>query len=1113
MNEHWLLLRNLQFHFRTNLPVLLGCIVCSSVLTGALLVGDSMRGSLRAMTLERLGAVEQVSVSSQFFPSDLAARMQKASSGDRSVVPLILVKGTVSAPDAKGAEDHRPAYKVNIIGASAAFWKLFPSAGSAVDEELRPKRVVINTALAERLGVKGGEAVQAFVERASALPRESVLGERRETLRPLSFTVDDVIPDRHAGRFSLEATQQTPLNLYVPIENLARLLEQPGRANALLASGIVEASHVYTLEDFGASLVKGADCYWLEHRRLALNEPLEKAATAAAAELGLKATRVLTTLATDIRFGAKTIPYSIVTAVEDLSPALSSGPPGAALLNDWTAKDLGANAGDKIAVDYFQSERDGSLVVKRAGFVVAGTTPIDGWAADTHFAPSLPGVTDVEDFRNWKVPFPIDRRRIRKQDDEYWHKYKTTPKVFVKLEDGRKVWTTRFGETTSLRLSLPDGAYRASLDSKIAALQTRLAATLDPASQEFRFDDIRRRQLDASSGATPFDVLFLSFSFFLIASAAAIVALMFRLNTERRAKEVGLLLAVGSTPAKARRILLGEGLLLAALGSLIGLGGAILYAKLMIAGLTSQWRAAVNAPFIDFYATPTSLIVGTLASILLAAAAIWWSIRRLAKSPLPKLLAPGFTFGDAQTGKTSRWRRWAAVVLAILGVAAPFAGGHDNVGAFFGGGAALLAAGLLAFADQLSRPVIGVVRASGYAAALRLGFRNARRQRTRSVLTVCLLAFASFIVVSVSAFRHGDDDRPPDKNSGDGGFAFAAESASPLFAPPDVAHDAALPLSDKSLELLKKCDVHALRVRHGDDASCLNIYQPQQPTLFGVDKRFRERGGFGFAKLFKGASDAERKNLWTLLERRFDDGAVPAFGDAETLEYILKVPVGGDLTVQDDAGRPVTLRLVGGLSGSIFQGQLLVAEEALLERFPETAGFQFFLFDSGTLDQTQWRDLGGKLEVDLSDYGFEAKSTGAILAAYRAVANTYIAAFQTLGGLGLLLGTLGLAAVVLRNVFERRGELALLRAVGFQKSSVSALVLAENALLLVVGVALGALCSVVAVAPHFLDVRERPALASLLAILGLVLAVGIGVGAWAARAALREPIIPALRAE
>jgi ABC-type lipoprotein release transport system permease subunit len=54
------------------------------------------------------------------------------------------------------------------------------------------------------------------------------------------------------------------------------------------------------------------------------------------------------------------------------------------------------------------------------------------------------------------------------------------------------------------------------------------------------------------------------------------------------------------------------------------------------------------------------------------------------------------------------------------------------------------------------------------------------------------------------------------------------------------------------------------------------------------------------------------------------------------------------------------------------------------------------------------------------------------LANFHRVENTYLSTFQMLGGLGLILGTLGMAAVLLRNVLERRRELALLRAVGLR---------------------------------------------------------------------------------
>ena len=51
--------------------LVLSCAVASSVLAGALLVGDSVRGSLEDLTLERLGAIDFALVGSSYFRQEL----------------------------------------------------------------------------------------------------------------------------------------------------------------------------------------------------------------------------------------------------------------------------------------------------------------------------------------------------------------------------------------------------------------------------------------------------------------------------------------------------------------------------------------------------------------------------------------------------------------------------------------------------------------------------------------------------------------------------------------------------------------------------------------------------------------------------------------------------------------------------------------------------------------------------------------------------------------------------------------------------------------------------------------------------------------------------------
>jgi len=106
-----------------------------------------------------------------------------------------------------------------------------------------------------------------------------------------------------------------------------------------------------------------------------------------------------------------------------------------------------------------------------------------------------------------------------------------------------------------------------------------------------------------------------------------------------------------------------------------------------------------------------------------------------------------------------------------------------------------------------------------------------------------------------------------------------------------------------------------------------------------------------------------------------------------------------------------------------------------------------------------------------------------------------------------------LATVQLRNVLERRGELALLRAAGFRRRRLAGMVLLENSVLLLTGLAVGVFAALVAVAPHMLSGGAAAPLDDLAAMLGIVLAVGVMTGLLAARATLKAPLVAALRGD
>jgi ABC-type antimicrobial peptide transport system permease subunit len=111
-------------------------------------------------------------------------------------------------------------------------------------------------------------------------------------------------------------------------------------------------------------------------------------------------------------------------------------------------------------------------------------------------------------------------------------------------------------------------------------------------------------------------------------------------------------------------------------------------------------------------------------------------------------------------------------------------------------------------------------------------------------------------------------------------------------------------------------------------------------------------------------------------------------------------------------------------------------------------------------------------------------------------------------------GTVGLAAVLLRNVLERRRELALLSAVGYRRAHLLVIVVSESALLLICGLVAGSFCALVAIAPAILDRGGRlPAGAGAWLLLFAVFATGLVSSVVATRAAVRSRLLDALRAD
>jgi hypothetical protein len=428
----------------------------------------------------------------------------------------------------------------------------------------------------------------------------------------------------------------------------------------------------------------------------------------------------------------------------------------------------------------------------------------------------------------------------------------------------------------------------------------------------------------------------------------------------------------------------------------------------------------------------------------------------------------------------------------------------DLSGAFFLAGMMMLAACMFLIVSRFARTGGSSVSGRGWRPIARLGWRNAAYRPTRSVAAMTMIAAAAFILIAVDTFRKEGVVSSANRSSGVGGYALTVETMIPIVYDPSSGQGR----EELGLGELAAVHIEPFRVRPGDDASCLNLYQPKNPRIIAPRDRFIQEGRFSFHSS-RAATATEKANPWLLLQREEGADVVPVIADANSMTYVLHRALGEDIPLTLGE-RTIQLRLVAALEDSIFQGELLMSQANFLRLFPKREGYQFLLVET-----TPDREAATQatLEEALEDYGADVRSTVQRLVEFHQVENTYLSTFQMLGGLGLLLGTFGLGAVLLRNVMERRQQLALLRALGYRRAHFFVMTIAENGVILLGGLLTGVVCAMLVILPTLLEETGRIPARSMLLLLLSVLIVGLVTSIVATAAALRSSLLETLRSE
>jgi len=1076
-----LILKNLLYYWKRNLALAMGVAISTAVITGALMVGDSVKHNLNKGVDLRLGAVTHtVMAGDRFFTENLATGVEKEL--NIKVAPVLLLDGLAVTDGGQ-----KRINKIQVVGLNEKADQTFQT--NTYFKNLADDEVIISLNLANRLNIKIGEEVLFRIRKASLIPLNTPFVSDVANTVPIRLKVKAIAGNDKMGRFNLHISQTAPFNAFVSLKMLNNLMGLKERANVLLLSGNTSLTKAkiddaiqknWTLADMNLNIksLPSSNSVQINSERVFIEPTVVDAIN----KITNDKRYIITYFVNSFTLGTNSTPYSFVSTLPDNQLKGNE-----IVINKWLAEDLKANPGDNIDLKYFVVGPLKELTEKKETFRVKAIVEISGNYADKDLIPNLPGMTDAGNCRDWDTGVPIDLKKIRKKDEDYWNKWKGTPKAFISDSKGVELWKNRFGTYTAVRIA--NNSTKAmnltwaapTSDHLLKETARALQQSVDPASLGYIVDPARENGNAAAQNGVDFSQLFSGLSFFILVAGIVLIMLLFLLNMESRQEQLKTLTFLGISMKKVRMTILYEVLIVAFVGTIIGTGLAYVYCLFVFSALNSVWNDVVRTEMMDVVVNWKTLLSGMFIGIEVASITVYFIATRYLRR------LGGVTKKKPKVRNQNRWIKTNRIIAALTGIvslALIFTQiihlQNVNPTVFFSAGGLMLIS-LLVYTDLLfefiKKRTLGKESIQQFNIT-NLCLKNAIRNKSRSLNIIILFAIGTFIVISTGANRQDLFVDAGQLSSGTGGFLTYAESTVP------VVKD----LNNKSVrqdfEMEGSYPIVQFMRHEGDDASCLNLNRVKNPAILGV-KPEQLNGRFTFES---STTLLNKENPWFSLNQKLTGGVIPAFADETVIKWGLGLSVGDTLVYKNENGGKMKLKLIGGLANSIFQGHVIIAQKYFMANFPSGSGSTLFLIDSKKTDEKAVED---ELKQSFRDYGWDIVPAAQKLAEFNSIENTYLSIFLVMGAFGLLIGTVGLGVILVRSILERRNEIALLKAVGFGRKLILKLFVNEYTGLLFTGILIGVVTATVAILPSLISPNTGVSFKTISIILVLLIINGL----------------------
>ncbi|HBC77293.1 MAG TPA: hypothetical protein DCZ51_01615, partial [Bacteroidales bacterium] len=796
-----------------------------------------------------------------------------------------------------------------------------------------------------------------------------------------------------------------------------------------------------------------------------------------------------TYLANIISSGTKSAPYSFISG---LDPSLYDGVPegNGIVINRWLSEDINAGPGDTLEISWYSPDPQNRLTVQKKDFVVARVVGMNGIWADSLLMPEFPGIAGSESCTDWDAGVEIRMDLIRKKDEEYWNKFRGTPKAFINYEMAKELWAGNFGPATSIRFN------KGIRESEITE---QLKAITDPYKSGFTITDLPKVSLNAANESVDFSTLFLSLGFFIILSALILLILLVSTFYEAKKDEVTTLYSIGFAKREIEKLLFFESGAIAITGALLGAFAGGLFNLIIIEALNSVWKGAVQTSTLISGFDPLSLFTGFSVTVILILVILKIKssgfLRYLSKPETGKTIKPS-------TGNSLFYIVIFITITILLVVLSFFPENNSTIFSYL--------AGVLVFITMIL-----IVRRH-YVRKQQSGIYSFRKKSqisesyysfhpSQAIAPVLFLAAGLFAVIITGVNRMSISGNMLRSSGGTGGYLLWGESSVPIRG--SLVSETGrkeLGLDDPEL---KELTLVQGRVTSGNDASCLNLNHIASPPLLGIDPSvFIRKGSFSFAAKMKGIGSS---NPWLTIEYPPANGSVYGIADQTVLQYGLKIKVGDTLKIRAESGQVLNVIISAGLKSSVFQGYVIIGNENFRRFFPSVPGNQVFLAD-GIPESTQlYLNI---LTERLSEYGVHFEPAGERLASFFVVTNTYLSVFTILGGIGMILGVTGLGLILIRNFNQRKRDFGLMLAGGFSLRSIQKIIFGDHARILIYGILTGIISALIATRPSIMNGSDLPWKTLVIMIL-LVLITGLTALAVSAKSVRKDSLINRIRKE